>query len=287
MPRWRHSAGSDHRQRRRSPCNRPSESSIWARNDLPWRPTSRLDRVVVERATITLGPDELVEIVSAEPAIQRLGDDVEVVLSNRSARVFLAADTPGEVLVDSLSIDSKTGRFRATLVLPENAAHRTRRIDLAGRIHPVMRVPVPRTTLRPGELIGENDMTWVTVRTASVRDNVVTGLDQLIGRTPRRPLSPEIPVRLTDLMVQDAVNRGTGVTIIFESPTMLLTVSGRALDSGARGEVIRVKNLQSGRTVDATIISPNEVAVFSPNQTAGRQLAQRQLPPASLAGDNR
>ena len=88
-------------------------------------------------------------------------------------------------------------------------------------------------------------------------------------------------------MVQDAVNRGTGVTIIFESPTMLLTVSGRALDSGARGEVIRVKNLQSGRTVDATVISPNEVAVFSPNQTAGRQLAQRQLPPASLAGDNR
>lgn len=252
---------------------------VAARNEVPWRPTSRLDRIVVERAAITLGPDELVEIIRAEPAIRRLGDDVEITLSNRGARVFLAADTPGEVFVDTLTVDAKSGRFRATLVLPEDAARRTKRIDLAGRVHRVMRVPVPRATLRPGELIGAQDMTWTTVRTASVRDNVVTGLDQLIGRTPRRPLSPEMPIRLTDLMVQDAVNRGTGVTIVFESATMFLTVSGRALDSGALGEVIRVKNLQSGRTIDAKVISADQVAVFTANQTAGRQLAQR--------GDNR
>ncbi len=247
---------------------------VAARNELPWRPTSRLDRVLVERATITLGPDELTEILRAEPAIQQLGDQVEVVLANRNARIFLAADDPGDVRIESLSVDSENGRFRATLALPGDAAGRAARVDLSGRIHPIMRVPVPRATLRPGQVIGENDITWTTVRTASVRDNVVTGLDQLIGRTPRRPLNPEVPVRLTDLMIQDAVNRGTAVTIVFETPALLLTVAGRALDSGARGDVIRVQNLQSGRTIDAEVISPDQVAVFAANQTTRRQLAQ-------------
>ncbi len=245
------------------------------RNDLSWRPTSRLDRVVVERATITLGADELTEIILAEPAIQDLGDQVEVVLSNRSARIYLAADNPGDVRIDNLSVDSENGRFRATLLMPSDSAGRAGRVDLSGRIHPIIRVPVPSATLRPGDVIAADDITWTTVRTASVRDNIVTGLDQLVGRTPRRPLNPDMPVRLTDLIIQDAVNRGTAVTIVFETPAMLLTVSGRALDSGARGDVIRVQNLQSGRTIDAKVISPDQVAVFS--QTT-RQLAQTAEP---------
>ena len=43
-------------------------------------------------------------------------------------------------------------------------------------------------------------------------------------------------------------------------PGILLTVRGKALEAGAVGDVVSVLNIQSNRTVQATVIGPGRVS---------------------------
>ena len=52
--------------------------------------------------------------------------------------------------------------------------------------------------------------------------------------------------------------------IVLQAPGMTLTAQGKALEDGGRGEMIRVVNIQSNRTIDATVQAAGQVGLFAP-----------------------
>ena len=64
-----------------------------------------------------------------------------------------------------------------------------------------------------------------------------------------------------DLMKPQVVQRNEAVTVTYEVPGIRLSVRGKALETGAVGDVIGVLNIQSNRTVQATVSGPGRVAV--------------------------
>ena len=71
------------------------------------------------------------------------------------------------------------------------------------------------------------------------------------------------PVRLGELRAPVLVARNSLVTIHLQSRWMRLTVQGRALEDGAIGQVIRVKNTKSNTVLHAEVAGPSVVAVSS------------------------
>ena len=57
------------------------------------------------------------------------------------------------------------------------------------------------------------------------------------------------------------MQRNEAVTIYYEVPGIMLTVRGKALEAGAVGDVVGVLNIQSNRTVQATVIGPGRVTI--------------------------
>jgi flagella basal body P-ring formation protein FlgA len=55
------------------------------------------------------------------------------------------------------------------------------------------------------------------------------------------------------------VRRGAIVTIRLETPNMSLTARGKALENGSAGDVIRVVNLQSNKTIQVEVTAENDV----------------------------
>ena len=53
--------------------------------------------------------------------------------------------------------------------------------------------------------------------------------------------------------------KGAPVTMVFKTPGMVLTAGGRALDSGAIGETVRVRNDNSQLIVDAVVAAAGVV----------------------------
>src|SRR5215472_17177885 len=49
------------------------------------------------------------------------------------------------------------------------------------------------------------------------------------------------------------------VTLVYQAPGLVLTIRGKALESGAQGDAINVLNLQSKRTLQGTVSGAGEV----------------------------
>jgi flagellar basal body P-ring formation protein FlgA len=51
------------------------------------------------------------------------------------------------------------------------------------------------------------------------------------------------------------------VTVVYEVPGMVLTLRGRASQSGAKGDLIAVVNPQSKKVLQAQVVAPGQVSV--------------------------
>ncbi len=85
---------------------------------VPWRPSSRLDRAIIERASVVIETQQL-EGVALEALRQRgVGGRVSLVLDNPAMRLHLPSDVAPTLLITGLSHNPETGRFTAHLVAP-------------------------------------------------------------------------------------------------------------------------------------------------------------------------
>ena len=64
------------------------------------------------------------------------------------------------------------------------------------------------------------------------------------------------------------VAKGTMVTVTLRSSGISISGTGRALEDGSLGESIQIMNIQSKRTLEASVIAPDRVRV-----ALGRQIA--------------
>ncbi|MFQ5972030.1 MAG: flagellar basal body P-ring formation chaperone FlgA [Alphaproteobacteria bacterium] len=235
-------------------------ANVARRHRLDWRPTSRLDRVTVERLSAIVTYAEVEAALLEELELSGYGAGYQLRLRQRNLRIHIPADQPATVEIRSLTVEPRSGRLSAIVASP--AGHpRARQVQLTGRLIPVIAVPVPVRSLGPGEIIAEPDLEWAKVPEARIRGNVVTDISLIIGTETRRPLRAGEPLRMNDFRKPVAVAKGKSVTMVFTSPGIVLTATGRALDDGSLGDAIRVQNSQTGVVVEATVFAPGQVRV--------------------------
>ena len=249
-------------------------SRLAQRLRLNWRPATRLDRVVAERTSTLINGDAVRNALAEELANRGYGEDFDIELSNHNLLIHIDSRLPGTIGIASLSIDPSTERFNAIITVPAGDP-RAKRLNVVGRMFAMIDVPVPVTTLRPGETIRADDIRWQPVRARLVSDSTVTDAANLIDMEPRRALRQDTPVRRADLRRPQTVSKGNIVTMLYETRAMTLSATGVAENSGTDGEIIRVRNRQTKLVVDARITGPDRVAVLILPQLAANQDANQ------------
>ncbi len=66
---------------------------------------------------------------------------------------------------------------------------------------------------------------------------------------------------MIDVRAPLLVRKGDFVTMIYDTPAMRLTATGRALTNGSKGDSVRVLNTSTNKTIEAIADGPNEVLV--------------------------
>jgi flagella basal body P-ring formation protein FlgA len=227
---------------------------------VPWRPGSRLDGSVIERASIVI---ETQRIESATiDALRQRGVDgkLSLVLDNPVTRIHLPTDAEPSLLVAGLNHDPRSGRFTAHLVAPAEGTPLVR-LTISGRAIELIEVPVLRRRMLPGEVIREDDVVWQDARADRISRNVVLDPVNLVGKSPRRPVRAEKPILSSELRQPVLVPRNSLVTIRLQTARMVLTARGRALEQGAKDDVIRVVNTQSKQIISASVTEAGTVTV--------------------------
>ena len=101
----------------------------------------------------------------------------------------------------------------------------------------------------------------------------------------RKQLRAGQVLKLADLGKPDLVQRDDGVTLIYETTGLYLTMRGKALESGTEGDTVSVLNLQSKRAVSGVVIGRGQVAIVvaAPRLAAGAEATSTTTPTETAA----
>lgn len=231
---------------------------------LPWRPTSQFDRVVVTRASTAVHADAIhAALVEALRPEMRM-DKIEVELDNHEMQVQVPQTVdPPQLSVDDLALDNTRTRFTGTLVARVAGADPVR-VPVSGRVVGIMRIPVVNHSIGIGEVISDSDIDWIDMRSDRVFGSILTTEAQLVGMQPRHQLIPNQPLHPYDVHPQIFVNKGALVTLMVQTPYLSITAQGKAMEDGTKGQVIHVVNTSSNKSVEGIVTGMNVVSVSTP-----------------------
>lgn len=235
---------------------------------LDWKPASTLDVTSVTRESTLISMDTQKQAIEravrkAVPFDGELAVTIDVPLND----VHIAPEIAPKVEVSGLHLDSRDGTFTAIISVPAGSGAAFREA-VAGRVQRLIDVPVPVKRLSPGTVISEGDIEMIRVKESELSRNMVTDEGQLIGQSAKRTLIAGQPVALGSVEPPVLVQRNGLVTVVLKSGAMLLTAQAKAIEDGAQGEVIRVKNTQSDRVIEAVVTGLNRVEVILPQKIA-------------------
>lgn len=238
-------------------------ATLARQHGLDWRPASQSDRVTVERAGRVISVSEIEDVLRAavrdKLAAQGMGHKLRVSLDNRQVPLYVEPGADFGIQVRSLWMDRAGDRFTATIAASSEPSADV--VKVSGRTYAVTAVPVLNRRVGSSEVVGAGDVRFRDMRSDQIDNDVITDADALIGMSPRRQAVEDTPLKSSDFRPPVVVTKGSLVSMVVQTPYMLLTAQGRAAEDGAMGDIIRVMNTQSKTTVDAVVEGPSRVVV--------------------------
>lgn len=116
------------------------------------------------------------------------------------------------------------------------------------------RLPVPALAIRSGEVIREEMITERAFASSLLGvGSFVEGRPSLVGRMARRALLPGQPIPVNAVEDPWSIVRGAIVKIVVEDNGLSIVTYGAALQSGAAGAVIPVRNTDTGVIIKGVV----------------------------------
>jgi len=236
------------------------------RAGLDWQPPAGVTRITVSRPGLEVSEDHIRSIISGAIRRQYGRGSLQVTLFSRPPAIYLPQGrTAADIIVEAVALDSRTDRFTARLRAPVTRGT-GQTIELSGRVEQVVYVPTLVRDIPRGATITKNDLKWMALPARQNARTVIRSMEEVVGLATRRLLRPGQPLRESDLESPALVEKGDLVTINFMAGNLSIRVIGRALQRGGKGDVIRILNTGSNKTVEAHLTGPGEAEVRSPGQ---------------------
>jgi flagella basal body P-ring formation protein FlgA len=237
----------------------PQLLAIARRNGIDWNPSGGAERVVLDRPGRALGREEVLDALREALRPRGLEEDAELELQAFHPPLVPPAAFP-QIMVEQLTYDAHTQRFAAGLAITAEGMA-AQRIRLAGRAVTTLPVVLAVRRMAVGDVVRSQDVRLVRMPANRMRPGAAESLDQAVGQALRRPAAAGQPLMVASLAEPLVVERGSTVTMQYETPGLTVTATGRAMEGAARGAVLPVMNLSSRIVVEARAIGPGRVRV--------------------------
>jgi len=228
--------------------------------ELNWTPLNKFDKAVLQRAVSEIDKSDIARLVEQSILKDFKGKEVELEISTVLPRMVFQGRKDPLLHVTNQTWNPVDNSFNVS-VKATGEHGTTKDIDVEGFVYQLTNIPVLDQNIRNGIIIREHNVKMLKLRQNSLNENVALSMNDLIGMTPRRMVQSDRPVRLADLEKPQIVEKGEIITLTLNEGPLSLTAKGRALDAGAKGDVIRVMNLSSKRTIEGLVSAPQRVEI--------------------------
>ena len=121
------------------------------------------------------------------------------------------------------------------------------------RIAVLEQIVVSRRPVVRGHTLTAADVTLSEVDTSRLHKAYFTRLEDVVGLRTKRSIGSGKTLHAGLLRREQLVKRGAQVEIVAITGGLHVTMRGKALGDGGRGDRVRVKNLNSGRVITGTV----------------------------------
>lgn len=122
-------------------------------------------------------------------------------------------------------------------------------------------VPAPRQVIYPGDLIRNSMLSDIVIEDDADDQSIVENRAALIGKVAKRTLLPGQAIPAFAIANPRAVANGAHVTLVYRDGDLTIVTSAQALEPGAIGDIIKVRNDDTGLTVTGRIGADGSVNV--------------------------
>jgi flagella basal body P-ring formation protein FlgA len=115
-------------------------------------------------------------------------------------------------------------------------------------------LPIPLATIYPGDIIRESMLGEGSFSGRAASDgSLIDSKSALVGKVARRTLLPDRPIPAIAVDAPKVVAVNAQVKIVFDEGGLVITAYGSALQAGAAGDLIRVRNQDSGLVISGRV----------------------------------
>ncbi|GEO83442.1 MULTISPECIES: flagellar basal body P-ring formation chaperone FlgA [Alphaproteobacteria] len=122
---------------------------------------------------------------------------------------------------------------------------------------------VATQTIYPGETVSAAQLKEVEVTNPNLAGGYAKSISEVDGMVSKRTLLPGRTIPVASLRPPYAINRGANIRLTFTLGNMTISASGTPLSDALVGDVIKVRNLDSGVIVTGTVLADGTVQVMA------------------------
>ncbi len=252
-------------------------AAIAGQFNVDWQSTSTADNVILDSPGQPMAADALQDPLHQALAARGAPARFQITLTGYAPPI-VAPNDQIMPLVGSLDYNQANGNFSALITITgaKTAAFTMR---VSGSVAELAQVPVLTRLLPAYQAIGADDITLATVRLPVSASGFARSADQVIGQSLRHVAQAGAPLSLSELTAPQAVVANALVEMDLQTSGLILQGRAIAEQSGAIGDMIRVRNPASRAVMMAEITGHNQVRVDPNSQpivtTHNQELAER------------
>lgn len=151
--------------------------------------------------------------------------------------------------IESINVDEEDSTFTAMLK-PQTGSYK---IEATGTYSENQKVPVLSRNIGKGEKITQDDIELKATDKALIVAQDITDVNNIIGKTATRGLSRGKMITNEDIRNPITIAKNSTVSAIFRSENIEIKTLAVALEDGSDGDIIRMKNFDSGKVFKAVV----------------------------------
>ena len=134
-------------------------------------------------------------------------------------------------------------------------------VHVRATVTTTVELPVLAYAVNRGDIIGQNDIEWREQEVSRDLVGYVTDELKIIGKEARKHLRSGNPLRSSDLISPQIIDRGQTGDLVARSSGLVVNMQGKALANGAEGDRLLVQNMSSGKKVEGLVLAGGTVLI--------------------------
>lgn len=201
--------------------------------------------------------NEMIKNSIEEALKQKLGDQnisLEVECAKGSISSKAREQDVTSVVIEKF--DPKYSTFQAAINYEQGGKEL-----VSGKYAAFTEVPVAARYIKFGEIIGDDAIGYVKTRIDLLRPGFAASEQEVLGKQAKRYIAAGTMFNKGDVVSPPVIKNNDPVNIIYSSGVIKLKTMGVAMGSGAVGEMIKVKNGDTGAVLLGQIVNKNTVQI--------------------------